>query len=122
MERDRIWILPGLIIALTAMVLAASLRTALAYPGRPSGTASIEATVAILVVTAFFRLMRHLFRLWRSGEPDPITHLRDDFLPAAIGTAPIAAGVVILGFFLYSITFLKSMITGVVPFWSDHLF
>ena len=122
MGRDQQWLIPAIAIAMAAAALAAILKLATGYPGQPSGTASVEATVAIVVLTAFFRFMRFFFNLWRANEERPLQRIREAFRPALAGFVPIAAGVAILGTFLYSITFLKSMITVVVPFWADGLF
>jgi hypothetical protein len=84
--------------------------------------ASLEVTIAIVLIAAFIRFMRHLFGLWRVGEAHPIRRLRTDIRPALWGFAPVAAGVAIISVFLYAITFLKSMLPALVPFWSDALF
>jgi hypothetical protein len=122
MERDRDWLLPAVVIAVATMSLAASLKLATHFPGQPSGMASLEATIAIVTIAAFVRFMRHLYILWRTGEDHPISRLKADVRPALQAFAPVAAGIVVVGAFLYSITFLKSMIPAVVPFWADDLF
>jgi hypothetical protein len=109
-------------IAAVTMLLAASLKIATAYPGHPSGMASLEATIAIVGVAAIIRFMWYLNGLWRSGETHPLARLQDGFWPATRSFTPIGLGVVIVGTFLYAITFLKSMITTVVPFWADTMF
>lgn len=122
MERDREWMMPAILIAAATAFLAASLKFATNYPGHPSGIASLEATIAIVTIAAFIRFMRHLYRLWRANVANPLARLRSEFRPAIMSFAPILSGVAILGLFLYSITFLKSMIPAVVPFWADELF
>jgi hypothetical protein len=122
MERDRDWLLPAAMIAVVAMFLAASLKIATGYPGHPSGMTSVEATIAIVTVAAFVRFMRHLYGLWRSGEVHPLARLQEGLWPAIQSFAPVGVGVVIVGTFLYAITFLKSMITTIMPFWADPLF
>jgi hypothetical protein len=122
MDRDRDWLVPTSVVAAATMFLAALLKFVTAYPGHPSGIASLEAAIGIVTVTAFVRFMRYLYVLWREGEAHPLARIRLEFWPALRTFAPIVAGVVIVGTFLYSITFLKSMITTLVPFWSDSLF
>ena len=122
MDRDREWLLPAIVITTVTMVLAFALKVATGYPGHPSGMTSLEATIGVVVLAAFFRFLCHLARMWRADVAHPIAELRSDFRPALRSFAPIVAGVVIIVLFLYSITFLKSMITTLVPFWSDDLF
>jgi PAP2 superfamily len=122
MERDREWLVPAVAIAVTAMVLAVLLKFATGFPGHPSGIASLEATIGIVTVTALLRFLGHLYRMWRCGEAEPLARLRAELKPALLSYVPIVVGVVIIGAFLYAVTYLKSMITTVVPFWSDGLF
>ncbi len=119
---DREWILPAIVIAMVAALCATALHLITGYPGRPSGMTSLTAALIIVVLTAFIRFLVYIFSLWRSGDDHPITRIRADFVPALIGFAPIAIGVAIIGAFLYSITFLKSMIPAVIPFWADAPF
>lgn len=122
MGRDQQWLIPAIAIAMATALCATLLKLATGYPGQPSGITSLKAAIAIVVLTAFFRFMRYFFNLWRSGEEHPSRRILAELRPALAGFAPIAAGVAILSVFLYSITFLKSMITVVVPFWADDLF
>jgi len=119
---DRVWMIPAVAIALVTIALAAMLKLSTGYPGHPSGIASLEATILIVTFAAIVRFLIHLFRLWRGGEAHPINHLRREFVPAVKSFTPVAGGILILGLLLYSITFLKSMIPAVVPFWADELF
>ena len=122
MGRDQQWLIPAIAISMGTALCAAILKLATGYPGQPSGVTSLKAAVAIVVLTAFFRFMRYFFRMWRDGETHPSQRILDDLRPALADFAPIVAGVAVLATFLYSITFLKSMITVVVPFWADDLF
>jgi hypothetical protein len=122
MYRDREWLLPALFIALMTMAMAFTISVATGYPARPSGIASLQLAVAIVVIAALLRFLRHLYQMWRANIPHPYARLRSDFWTAIMAFAPVIAGLVILSVFLYSITFLKSMIPAVVPFWSDDLF
>ena len=122
MGRDQHWLIPAIGISAATAFCAATLKLATGYPGQPSGVTSLKAAVAIVILTAFFRFMRYFFRLWRAGEAQPSRRILSDFRPALADFAPIVAGVAILSVFLYSITFLKSMITVVIPFWADDLF
>ncbi len=122
MGRDQDWLYPAIAIAMAAALSAAALRYLTGYPGQPSGMTSLTAAIAIVTLTAFFRFMRYFFGLWRAGEEHPAVRIRAEFRLALLGFAPIAAGVAILGTFLYSTTFLKSMIPSVIPFWADEAF
>jgi hypothetical protein len=122
MGRDQQWLIPAIAIAMATALCAAILKLATGYPGQPSGMTSLKAAIMIVVLTAFFRFMRFFFNLWRSGEVHPAQRIRAELRPALWGFAPTGAGVAILAVFLYSITFLKSMIPVIVPFWADELF
>lgn len=122
MGRDQDWLFPAIAIAIAALLIAAAVNFLTAYPGHPSGLTSLKAAVAIVIVAAFFRFIRFLFRLWQSGEASPTVRIAAEFRPALAAFLPIIAGVAVLSTFLYSITFLKSMIPAVVPFWADALF
>jgi hypothetical protein len=122
MGRDQQWLIPAIAITTAAVLCTAVLDYLTSYPGRPSGMTSLVAAITVVVVAAFFRFMRYFFGLWRSGEVHPAARIRADFLPAMMSFAPIGAGVVIVTTFLYSITFLKSMIPVIVPFWADEIF
>jgi hypothetical protein len=122
MGRDQQWLIPAIAIAMAAALCAAALSFMTGYPGQPSGMTSLIAAVTIVVLTAFFRFMRYLLGLWNGGEPHPVAKIGAEFRPALIGFAPIAAGVAVIGTFLYSVTFLKSMIPVVIPFWADATF
>lgn len=122
MGRDQQWLIPAIAITCVAATCAATLKLASGYPGQPSGLTSLKVAIAIVVITAFFRFMRFFLGMWRQGIERPSERIMGELRPALAGFAPIAAGVAILAAFLYSITFLKSMITVVVPFWADEMF
>jgi PAP2 superfamily protein len=119
MVRDEDWMLPAAAIAAFVAACAAVLSFITKYPDRPGGMTSLRAALAVVAATAFFRFLKHLLNLWRGDEDHPIARMRHDFWPSIRAFKPIAIGVLILSVFLYSITFLKSMIPSVVPFWAD---
>jgi len=121
MGRDEDWILPAGQVAGAIAFCALLLSVLTNFPAWPNGATSLQAALAIIALTAFCRFAKYLFGLWRSRVEHPIGRIRDDFRPALIEYAPILVGFVTLGVFLYSITFLKSMIAAVVPFWADNL-
>lgn len=122
MEQDRDWLLAAAAIAVLAAIIAALLKLVTGYPGQPNGMAGLEATIILVTLAAFTRFMKYFYGLWREGEPHPMTRLRGAAGPAIRGFGAVAAGIPILGLFLYSMTFLKSIIPAVVPFWSDGIF
>lgn len=122
MGRDEAWIYPATGIAAIYAAVTFFIKAATGYPGLPNGLTSFRAALFVVAVAAFFRFLRYLFRLWRSGEARPSGRIVADFVPALIGFAPIALGVAILSLFLFSITLSKSMIPAVVPFWADDMF
>jgi len=122
MGRDQLWLKPAIAITMAAVLCTVALKFITGFPGRPSGMTSLVAALTVVVVTAFFRFLRYFYGLWRDGEAHPLAKIRAQFRPALLTFTPVAAGVAILVTFLYSITFLKSMIPAVVPFWADAAF
>jgi hypothetical protein len=119
MDRNDAWIIPALWIAGATMACAVVLRALTGFPGHPEGYTSLKVAIAVVVVSALCRFLFHLLKLWRAGVPNPIERIRSDLRPALADFVPIAAGVAIIGAFLSSMSFLKSMIIAVVPFWAD---
>ncbi|HEU0309894.1 MAG TPA: phosphatase PAP2 family protein [Sphingomicrobium sp.] len=122
MGRDQDWLYPAIAIAMGTVICAAALQYMTGYPSLPRGRVSLTAALVIIALTALFRFLRYLLSLWRAGEQHPSARIRKQFRPALLAFWPIAAGVVTLGTFLHAISFLKSMIPAVVPFWADALF
>jgi hypothetical protein len=121
-EQDRAWLFPTIVVTMVTALAAAVIKHATGYSGQPNGYTSLKVTAAVIVVTALVRFLHYLFGLWQEDEDKPIRRVTVDFRLAILSLAPIIAGVAIIGAFLYSITFLKSMITAVIPFWADPLF
>ena len=122
MGRDQQWLIPASAIAMATGLCATLMKLWTGFPGEPSGMTSLTVAIGIVVATAIFRFFQFLHGMWLSGEEHPARQIRLASVPALRAFAPIAAGVLLIGAFLYSITFLKSMIPVVVPFWADDLF
>lgn len=120
MGRDRDWLLKSAALAAAAVLCAALARIWSGYAGAPKYNTSL--TLALLVVTAtgLVRFLAHVWKLWRMGCPNPIEQLRKGLPAAILGFAPIVLGVLIIGIFLVSLGYLKSMLTALVPFWADE--
>jgi hypothetical protein len=119
MGRDEEWIWRASVIAGIAIAWALLLSLAVDYPARPSGSTSIKALFIAVAIGASWRSLRYLFGLWKADVEHPFSRIRADIRPAVIGFIPVVLGITIVGSFFYSITFLKSMIVAVVPFWAD---
>ena len=120
MERDQAWLYPAFAVAIAATLCAAILKYLTGYPGLLPGGGGLIAAVTITLLTALFRVLWSIFDLWRSGEEKPIARIRKEWRSSLAAFLPVAAGIAILGIFLSSMTFLKSMIPAVVPFWADE--
>ena len=119
MEREEDWILPAIVLAAVAVLAAAAVSVITGYPSRPKGLTSLQATIAVIVLAAFCRFVRYLLGLWRANVDHPIERIRTDLGSALQSFLPILIAVVVIGAFLSSITYLKSMIAAVSPFWAD---
>jgi hypothetical protein len=120
MEQDRTWLFPAIIIALVAVICATLLSSIASYPTQPSRILSLNAALTLAIIATFLRFLGYLFNLWRSGEEHPIAAMRSNLVPAAKRFMPVAAGFAILSIFFYYITFLKSLIPAIIPFWADE--
>jgi len=122
MERDRDWLYPAIAIAALIVVCAGGVSFYTGYPTQPSGQTSLAAATIIIAFAATIRFLRYFYGLWRTGVENPIARIRRDFFPAAISFVPIPVGIAILSVFFYCITYLKSMIPAVIPYWADAPF
>lgn len=119
MKRGEDFIPIGSAIAGAAMLSAAAISIIVDYSARPKGLTSLSAAVVTIAVAAMVRFTRFVWTMWRANVPQPIARIRSSFRPALADFAPIVAGVFIIGAFLFSLTYLKSMMIAVVPFWAD---
>jgi hypothetical protein len=119
MEREERWIIPAITIASASILWAAVFAAITGYRDRPSGASSLIVSMAFISLAAGLRLVRFIIGLWRAGDAHPIAQIRMRFRSAAIEFLPIVIGIGVIGAFLSSQTFLKSMIVSVVPFWAD---
>jgi hypothetical protein len=120
MERENEgWVQPAIWIALGGIAWALMFAAATGYQGRPSGLTTVKLSLAVVAFATACRFMRYVYRLWRAGAANPIARIRSDFRRGFIDFVPLLIGVVALCAFLSSMTFLKSMIVAVVPFWAD---
>ena len=122
MLREEKWIGPAAILAVAALVSAFVLTVVTDFPGRPNGFTSLKTALAIIALAGGLRFARFIFQQWRAGEPHPLQQIRVRFQPALTEFIPVLVGVGVVGVFLSSMTFLKSMIVAVVPFWADATF
>ena len=119
MGRDQAWLLRCAAIAAATIICAVSIRLWSGYPGNPKGETSLTVAVFIVVMAALVRFLLYLGTLWNSGCEHPLSRVRQDLPAAARGFLPLVLGILIIGSFLFSLSYLKSMITSVVPFWAD---
>ena len=121
MGRDRAWLFKAIGIAVVAAACAVAVRIWTGYPGNPKGETSLTVAVVVVVLAALGRFLIYLWRLWSASTERPIAAIRESFPAAAREFVPIALGVAVIGAFLFSLSYLKSMITAIVPFWADDL-
>lgn len=119
MERREAWIIPAIWIAGATIVCAIAIRTLTEYPAAPEGLATLQIAIFVVAAAAMCRFLVHLFGMWRAGVPNPIERIRNDLRPAITDFVPVITGIVVIGAFMSSSSFLKSMIIAVVPFWAD---
>ena len=120
MERENEgWIQPAILIAFGGIAWALIFAAATGFRGRPSGLTTLQLSLTVVAFAGACRFVRYLYQLWRAGVPNPITRIRSEWRLGLMDVLPLLVGVVAICAFLSSITFLKSMIVAVVPFWAD---
>lgn len=119
MLRKESWIEPASILAAAAVVWAVLFAMISGFRDHPSGMKSLNISIMVISLAAGTRLLFHVWKLWKAGVSSPLARIREDFIPAVIEFMPIPIGVGLLGVFLVSVNYLKSMISAVIPFWAD---
>lgn len=122
MLKDEPWIRPALVIGLLALGCALLVRAATGYLGTPKGDTSLKIAAFVVAVSAVGRLLAAVIGMWRNGVDRPIAKLREAAPAAMREQLVILVGVFLVALMLFSTSFLKSMITAVVPFWADGPF
>jgi hypothetical protein len=121
MERDKEWLWRMGALAALTICCAGAIRLWSGYPSNPKGVTSLTVALMVVTLTALCRFLLFLWGLWKEGDPHPIAAIRTALPSATFSFLPIAAGVLMIGAFLISLSYLKSMITAIVPFWADEL-
>lgn len=119
MGRDKDWLSRAALLAAVAIACAITISRWTGYPATPEGNVSLKVALAVVLLTAVIRFLLHLWRMWSSGCEHPLARMRKELPDAAMGFLPIVLGILIIGSFLSSLSYLKSMIPAVVPFWAD---
>lgn len=122
MGRDQKWLWPAILLAMGTAFCALIVRLWSGYPGNPKGQTSLTVALLIITFTALGRFLIYLGKLWQAGIEHPAARLRADLPRAILDFTPIVLGVLTIGLFLFSLSYLKLMITAVVPFWADAMF
>jgi hypothetical protein len=118
-REDIKWIRPAILIACGGILWATAFALLTGFRGRPNGWITITLSLAIVTFVSACRFMIYVFRLWKAGAPNPTERIRSDFQQGLMAFLPLPIGVITISAFLSSMTFLKSMIVAVVPFWAD---
>lgn len=119
MQRNEAWIIPAVSITGVTISCAIGVCASTGYPSSFTGLSTLSIAILVVTVAAICRFLIHLFRLWRAEIPNPIDRIRAELRPALADFAPVMIGIVVIAVFFSAISFLKSMITAVVPFWAD---
>lgn len=119
MGRDRDWLWRCIALAGVAIGCAIAVRLWTGYPGNPKGENSLTVALVVVTFTALGRFLIFLWNLWKGGNERPIAAIRAALPSATLAFLPIAIGVMVIGAFLFCMSYLKSMITAFVPFWAD---
>ena len=121
MGQDREWL--WRVVALSALTISCAvvIRLWSGYPGHLKGETSLTIALLVVALTALGRFIIFLWSLWRAGNEHPLAAIRAASPSAALAFMPIAIGVLAIGAFLVSLSYLKSMITAIVPFWADGI-
>src|SRR5436190_1881828 len=108
-------------LSATAILCAVAIRLWTGYPGNPNGENSLNVAIAVVILTALCRFILFLWSLWKAGNEHPLAAIREAVPAATVAFLPIAIGVLAIGSFLFCLSYLKSMIPAIIPFWADAL-
>ncbi len=122
MGRDREWLFKAIALAALVAAWAVAVRLWTGYPAVPKGETSLKMALLVVALAALGQFLIYLWRLWKAGQDSPIAAIQREFPAAALRFLPIVIGVAVISTFLVSISYLKSMITAIVPFWADAPF
>lgn len=117
--RDARWLWPATLLAAALLVTAFMLKLALGFTGTPDLSKSLSLAVLVMVAVAMFRLFYFIGRMWWAGIDRPIRELRSNLKSGLQSQLVIVSGIAIIAATLFAMTFLKSMIAAVAPFWAD---
>lgn len=120
MRKSEPWLFPAAAIAGLALSIALVVRASTGFAAFPSANVSLQVALFVVVVSAVFRLIAYIVQMWRCGIADPLPQLLKAVPAAARHQWVILQAVTIVAILLYSLTFLKSMLPTVVPFWADE--
>lgn len=121
MGRDHAWLWRMIALSAIAIGCAVAVRLWTGYPGNPKGENSLTVALVVVTLTALGRFLIFLWSLWKSKNDHPLAAIRSAIPAATLAFMPIAIGVLAIGAFLVSMSYLKSMITAIVPFWADDM-
>lgn len=120
MGQDRDWLWRSIALAAVVIGCALAIRLWTGYPGSPKGENSLTVALVVVTLTALGRFLFYLWELWKGGNERPIAAIRAVLPAATLAFLPVAVGVLVIGAFLFSLSYLKLMITAFVPFWADE--
>jgi hypothetical protein len=117
----RLWLIAACLFALVLFFAAASLAVLAGNPRRPAfqSVASVFSVVMFAVLIARFVIL--MIRLLRAQEPHPLFAWSRAIREKIFGVFAIFLGSAAICLFLVSISWTKSLLPQLVPFWADHV-
>jgi len=119
MFREEPWLGPAVGIATLGVTAALAVRGITNYSGYPNASITLSVSLLVVCCSPIVRLSIAIGRMWRDGIVDPLDRLRAAAPAAWQEQASIIAAVLLVGILLAAASYLKSLITAVVPFWAD---
>jgi PAP2 superfamily len=121
MGRDNFrWMKPAILVACLSMLWATLTAQITGYPNRIDVWSTLSLSAGVIAFVGMCRFWMYVYRLSKAGVPNPISQIRSDFRAGMMDFVPPLIGLVAICIFLSSMTYLKSMIVAVVPFWADQ--
>lgn len=118
---DEDWVFPATLFVAVQYVLALGLSAALGFPATPPIVGYLAVGSVVILAGAIVMLGRAIWSLTNAGEPHPIPALANKFRKNRRELFIAALGIQLVVLQVGSLTWLKSMMPLVVPFWADPM-
>ena len=121
MARDSDWVLPALLFVTLQYVVATALSIRLGFPHIPPLLGYFIIGMMVVVAGGVLLLLRSMWKLIRAGEQRPAAALWGQFTINRTNLLFAVLGIQLVVLQIGSLTWLKTLMPLIVPFWADPM-